>query len=283
MSKTSNSQRNDATIFTQSVENVFRKLIRILVGRISLLKLQEMMNYIYVEEAELKIKKDRPGKNIPLTTLALITGLDSRTVVGIRKKIEDSSALYAQKFLKELTPESAIVEAWVHLIESAPPDEHESMATLTYGDDKSEFERLFRATIPSRGITSQSIIQRLVASGSIKQNKIEKLVSLKVRKFSPYLSSSESQVFNAAFASVSNLLSTVENNIVSDANNRLFDRQVWTFHLPKTARVAFRKQMRSFLEKTEEEARNEIMQWDDYENADLAGGAGVGFYYFEEL
>ena len=49
MPKKDTSQLQDAAILTQAIENVFRKLIRILVGRISLLKLQEMINFIYVE------------------------------------------------------------------------------------------------------------------------------------------------------------------------------------------------------------------------------------------
>ena len=38
----------EAAILTRAVENVFRKLIRFLVGRISLVRLQEMIRYIYV-------------------------------------------------------------------------------------------------------------------------------------------------------------------------------------------------------------------------------------------
>ena len=78
----------EAAMLTRAVENVFRKLIRFLVGRISLVRLQEMIRYIYVEEAEKNLRAENPGKNVPMTRLALVTGLDTRTLVQIRKRLE---------------------------------------------------------------------------------------------------------------------------------------------------------------------------------------------------
>ena len=104
---------DEAAILTRAVENVFRKLIRFLVGKISLVRLQEMIRYIYVEEAEKNLRAENQGKNVPLTKLALVTGLDTRTLVQVRKRLEVDTQQYRQQFLAELTPESAIVETWV--------------------------------------------------------------------------------------------------------------------------------------------------------------------------
>ena len=76
----------DVAILTLAVENVFRKLIRLLIGKISLKKLQEMIQVIFVEEAEANLKKERPGKNVALSTLAVITGIDTRTLTRIKSK-----------------------------------------------------------------------------------------------------------------------------------------------------------------------------------------------------
>ena len=272
----------DVAILTQAIENVFRKLIRILVGRISLLKLQEMISFIYVEEAERKIKRERKLAHVPLTELALITGLDSRTVANIRIKIEGSGHLYEQSFLKELTPESAIVESWVKLIEMAQVSKGPDKATLKYGDENSDFELLVRSAISSRGITSQSIIQRLVASRSVVHDRKKKTVKLVVPKFSPYLSSDEPQIFNAAFTAISNLISTVENNIKAEPDGKLFQRQVWTFRLPVRDILNFRKRMRIFLESTERRTKDRIERWEIDGSTEEVISAGVGIYYFEE-
>ena len=49
----------DVAILTLAVESVFRKLIRLLIGKISLKKLQEMIQVIFVEEAEVILKKEK--------------------------------------------------------------------------------------------------------------------------------------------------------------------------------------------------------------------------------
>jgi len=42
----------DVAILTRAVENAFRKMIRLLIGKMSLKKLQEMIQIIFVEETE---------------------------------------------------------------------------------------------------------------------------------------------------------------------------------------------------------------------------------------
>ena len=56
----------DVAILTRAVENVFRKLIRMLIGRMSLKKLQEMVQIIFIEETEAKLKLEAPGKSVAL-------------------------------------------------------------------------------------------------------------------------------------------------------------------------------------------------------------------------
>lgn len=275
-------QLQDLAILTRAVENVFRKLIRFLVGRISLVKLQEMINFVYVDEAEKLLKLDYPGKNIPLTKLALLTGLDTRTVVRIKKQIELNDQQYQERFLRDLTPESAVVEAWSNLVEASSGFEKKKKSKLRYGEVDSEFERLFRSTISSRGITARSVIQRLLATKSITQNKSEKTISLIVREFSPYLSDDEPSMINAAFSAFSNLISTVEHNLTATGKDKLFQRQLWTFRLRARDRDEFRQVVRTFLESAETGARQIMQPWEagTYSNELLS--AGIGLYYFEE-
>ena len=272
----------DAAMLTRAVENVFRKLIRFLVGRISLVKLQEMIRFIYVEEAEKNIRVENPGKNVPLTRLALVTGLDTRTLLHVKKKLALEGEIYKQQYLKDLTPESAIVEAWADQINLVGQGS-EGSSVLTYGSENSEFENLVRSTISTRGITTHSIIQRLVATNSIEQDKSKKLVKLIVDQFSPYLSNDEANIVNAAFSAISNLISTIEYNINSPNDQKIFQRQSWTFRLKPSDQLQFREKMRQFLQEADKLARQKIRLWerDDY-GADLIT-AGIGLYYFEDM
>ena len=74
----------DVAILTRATERVFRKLIRMLIGKMSLKKLQEMIQIIFVEEAEATLKAEAPGKNVALGDIALHTGVDTRTIKKIR-------------------------------------------------------------------------------------------------------------------------------------------------------------------------------------------------------
>lgn len=270
----------EAALLTRAVENVFRKLIRFLVGRMSLVKLQEMIRHIYVEETELKLKDESPGKNVPLTRLALLTGLDTRTLTQVRKHLQLDVPRYRQQFLAELTPESAVVEAWASRIGAA--EDRQQAAVLDYGSDDAGFESLVRATISMRGITTQSIIQRLVDTSSVAQDRERRTLRLLVDHYSPYLSHDEPNIINAALSAISNLISTIEHNVGAEQADKLFQRQKWTFRLDPDDQEAFRQAMRHLLERFEREADEAITPWEQQRYDSGLVTAGVGLYYFEE-
>jgi hypothetical protein len=275
----SDERLQEAALLARAVENVFRKLIRFLVGRISLVKLLEMIRHIYVEETEVKLAAENPGKSVPLTRLALLTGLDTRALVQLRKHLQLDEPRYRQQFLAELTPESAVVEAWASRIDAA--GDRERSEVLDYGSDDAGFESLVRSTISTRGITTQSIIQRLVDTNSVAQDRDKRTLRLLVDHYSPYLSQDEPNIINAAFSAISNLISTIERNVGAGPADKLFQRQKWTFRLDPRDVPAFRQAMRALLEAQEEEARRQIAPWErERYGADLLT-AGVGFYYFE--
>jgi len=269
----------EAAILARAVENVFRKLIRFLVGRISLVRLQEMIRYIYVEEAEKNLRAKNPGKNVPLTRLGLATGLDTRTLVQVRKRLEENENQFRQQFLAELTPESAIVEAWADRIRRQGGD---AASVLSYGSEKDQFEHLVRATISGRGITIQSIIERLVATKSIVQDRQNHTLELVVEEFSPYLSDDEPNMLNAALSAISNLVSTLEHNIAAPQDEKFFQRQSWTFRLDPADRERFRQTMREMLESYKSNSEAGIKPWESESYSQDRLTAGVGFYYFEE-
>ena len=135
----------EAELLARAVENVLRKLIRFLVGRISLVRLQEMIRHIYVEETQNKLQSETPGRNVPLTRLALNTGLDTRALVQIRERLQTEGPQYRQQFLAELTPESAVVEAWAARVRKAGAHDG-GAAVLDYGSDDAGFESLVKST-----------------------------------------------------------------------------------------------------------------------------------------
>ena len=83
MSTDSNSL-NEFAVLIKTIEGLVRNLVRALVGNISLIRLQEMTERIFVEESESYLRKAQPGRDVPLTKLALLTGIDTRRLAKIR-------------------------------------------------------------------------------------------------------------------------------------------------------------------------------------------------------
>jgi hypothetical protein len=268
------------TVFARTIETVFRKLTRFLVGRVSLANLQEMLRHIYVEEAEINLRKLDGSKKVPLTKLALVTGIDTRTLAQIRKNISEQKDRYTQLPLKELTPESAVVEAWAQMVQGEP--DGKDLRELSYDGPESDFEKLFKRTITSRGITSNSLIERLIATNSVAIDRQTKTLTLLVSQFSPYFSDDEPNAVNAALSAISNLVSTIDNNVGAAQEDRFFQRQAWTFRLSPGQRKQFRLAMYEFLSRVDRDARTRMEAWEQPNYEEDFVTAGVGYYFFEE-
>ena len=157
----------EAAILTRAVENVFRKLIRLLIGRMTLTKLQEMIRIIFVEETVQSLKKDRPEKKVPLTRMALLTGLDTRTLNKLIEERQSSPALHREKkFLREITPECSGLDYWSTNSKFMNKNDGSPLVLNLRGNEPS-FESLVRETLTARGVTVRSLLERLKSSNSV--------------------------------------------------------------------------------------------------------------------
>ena len=62
MSEDARNSLEEVAVLTRSIEFVVRNLVRILIGKISLVRLQQLVQAVYVEEAENYLQKDRAGR-----------------------------------------------------------------------------------------------------------------------------------------------------------------------------------------------------------------------------
>lgn len=216
----------DVAILTQALENVLRKLIRYLIGRISLAKLQEMIRILFIEEAENTLRKIAPQKNVSLTQLALLSGIDTRTLIKVRNSDTFRKPLYtANTFLREFTPGSSLLDAW----NSKPPyfdTARKRARKLTISGSGCSFESLFSESVKSRGITSASLLRRLVDSGSVSLNEKSGLVSLVRSSYMPDATEDELGAVAVGFSAIGSLIDTVVHNLAScpTDSNSLYQR-----------------------------------------------------------
>jgi hypothetical protein len=284
MAKPNESALPDVAILTHAVENVFRKLIRLLVGKISLKNLQEMIQVIFVEEAEAKLRRERPGKNVPLSTLAVVTGFDTRTLTRIKGKESYLKPFHEEKrFLSKITPECSVLDVWESSLKYQNSKSGKPRSLPIRGANIS-FESLIADANSTRGVTLTSFLQRLEASGSIIVDKPNNEVRMIDKRYTPFGSEDQTENAKIGMAAVGNLVDTIAHNLKAPANgSESFHQQgFWTHRLNRDECKKLRSVMKKFLLKTDESARKIMKPFEqEVANSDQVT-AGISMFYFEE-
>ncbi len=274
----------DSAVLTRAVESVFRKLICMLIGRMSLRKLQEMIQVIFVEEAEKKLSKETPGKNAALTTLAVIAGYDTRKIVRIKSSDNYQKSFYKkERFLSSITPECSVLDVW-----ESNPQYRDSLTgkpkVLKITGPAPSFESLIGKSVAARGVTVTSFLQRLQASHSVVVDKERNEVRMIDKRYTPSQSKDKSESVKVGMAVVGNLVDTIAHNLdASSSGEQLFYQQgCWTNRLRKTDSSKLRLLIRSFLQDSDERARKIIGPFEQAEAEADQVTAGISMFYFEE-
>jgi hypothetical protein len=243
-----------------------------------------MIQVIFVEETEAKLKKETPGKNVPLSTLAVVTGFDTRTITKIKAKDSYLKPFHQeQRFLREITPECSVLDVW----ESSPKylnSKSGKPEILPIKGAMPSFESLISDSNSTRGVTVKSFLQRLEASKSIVLDKANNTVRMIDKRYTPFGSKDQTEHAKIGMAAVGNLVDTVAYNlrIQPEDGESFYQRGCWTNRLNKTDIRKLRKLIRKFLSKTDERARKIIKPFEqDIVSKDQVT-AGISFFYFEE-
>ena len=71
----------EAQTLSRHINRVFSRLVRLVIGTVSLPNIIDILRVIYVEEAQKKLTRE--GSKPTKSALALMTGLDTRVVSSI--------------------------------------------------------------------------------------------------------------------------------------------------------------------------------------------------------
>jgi len=274
----------DVAILTRAVENVFRKLIRLLIGKMSLKKLQEMIQIIFVEEAEAKLRLEAPGKNVPLSTLAVVTGFDTRTLTRIKGDESYLKPFHEEKrFLSEITPECSVLDVWESSSKYRDSKSGKPKVLAIRGS-KASFESLIGDSNSTRGVTVTSFLQRLEASKSIVVDKANNTVQMIDKRYTPFESEDQTENVKIGMAAVGNLVDTIAYNLKASTQGResFYQRGCWTHRLDKNESERLRTLMKKFLFKTDERARKIMKPFEQDTVSNDQVTAGISLFYFEE-
>lgn len=285
MSQLASDERyKEGIILTRAVENLLRKLIRFLVGRVSLVKLQEMIRSVFIEEIELRLGKENPSKNVALAQLSLLSGLDTRTLIKIRNNPNFRKPFHKDSdFLTQFVVGASIIDVWSNKAPYAD-EKTGNPRPLKISGEHPSFESLFKETIKSRGVRYKSLLQQLVANET---------VSINSESGEAYLMSNENLSSNSrdrlnaidrGFSAIAHLTDTICGNIWAIESNgtQQFQREIGGCYFDKLNNNDIRSELNLLLQKTETEARKIIKDYKEKFPETDYNKAGIGLFYFED-
>jgi len=274
----------DISVLIHAFELVFRKLIRLLIGKISLKKIQEMIHIIFVEEAEAKLQQQNPEQNVALADLALLADVDTRLIKKARSYISLSTPLYQDAaFLNELVPETCVLDYWDNNADYTDEETGQPMVLKIRGPGVS-FESLLRDSTSTNVAVVDSILQRLTESNSIEILPGGEEVRLINTQYTSFASKDKTASLKIGLAVLSNLLDTVTHNLQAPSRGEtpFYQRGCWTTRLCKQDRVKLREITRKFLLESNERAGELIEPYESELATKEQITAGISMFYFEE-
>ena len=91
-----------------AIERIIRPFIKLIVGRVSCGFLIQQVKRIYIEEARAWIENNDANGRVTKSKLAMLTGLDTRTISSFEEKMQRSM----KRQLGDLCAEAAVLDAW---------------------------------------------------------------------------------------------------------------------------------------------------------------------------
>jgi len=267
--KNNMNQQDDAKSITHYLSQVFRKVVRLVIGTVSLPALYDILKTIYVEEAQKKLERD--GGKPTKSAIALMTGLDTRVVSSLMdEKVQGASDS------QSVNPENALIDMWTSDPFFLDPETGEPADLPIAGRGKT-FQGLVLKSI-GRNITVKTVMDRLLAWGSIRVNHGDiDTVELISRTYLP-LSDDRIKHTEIGLLEASRILGAVVHNMNSDPETRVPQQGRWTYRLDPDRYKEFRRKARALLDKQIKEGESLL---EDFEEPTKVPGqitVGIGWY-----
>ena len=277
-------QQSEIAIIGRGAESVLRRLIRFLVGRISLTKLHELIDHIYVEEMEEKLRRDEPSKAVTKSRMAMNTGLDTRVIARIQCSPGYKKSLVSEaEFFRDFTPAVAFLHHWSTDSRFVDADSGLPRRLAVSGPTGSLEELASTLKLP-RGVTVKAVLRQLERSDLIEHDRATDTITMRTDRYLPSPSKDREGALEIGFVAVSRLMDTVLGNLdeAVPEDQRLYQRVYWITRLPRQQRLAFRKKMVELLDEVERQGYQQLKDMDQSFDTASQLSVGFGLYLFED-
>lgn len=263
------SPQDDAKSITYILSRMFRKVVRLVIGTVSLPALTDILKAIYVEEAQKKLSRE--GTKPTKSAIALMTGLDTRVVSSVLTQNLDTTIQN-----QIVNPEHALIDLWTSDPFFQDPKTGKPVKLPLEGRGRTFQSLVLRAI--GRNITVKTVIGRLLASKNILviHDDIDK-VELLSMLYSP-ISSDKAKQTEVGIIESSRVLSAVIHNLTSQPEFKVPQQGRWTYRLDPDKYKAFRRSVRQLLEKQIKEGESLLEEFEEPTKRPGQLTVGIGWY-----
>ena len=267
-------QHDQGARLASAIERVLRPFIRLIVGRVSCGFLVQQIKTIYIEEARGWIEKNDQHGRVTKSKLAMLTGLDTRTISSIESDSSESDRFR----IADLCPEAGVLEKW----NSSTPfiDEDGEPKALPIFGKTVAFQALVTSVV-GRNVTCQTVLERLVDSGNV-----QIVGDDFVQMINPYyqpIKASDETIIEAGSWSINHLIGTVNHNlIVPKKSERLLQQDRYSSRIPAHLVADARAEIREVVEKQIEEVEKVLEKYESSEPQDGQRVFGIGWFSFTD-
>lgn len=253
------------------VERLLRPIIRLFVGRISCDYMVRTFKRLYIEEAKNWIERQGDVK-VTKSRLALLTGLDSRTIAAIE---EQSRATGEDESVSPtICPEASVIGRW-----SNDPEYHDENGApdmLPILGKPRTFQTLVTPLV-GRSVTAQTVLQRLLDSGNVELVD-EDHVQLIDRHYKP-MRASEASILTIGSWSIVRLLETIRHNLeAADKADRLLQQNRYSIYVRAQDLEQAKQDIRALLDRQIGEVERLLERYEC--SKERARTLGVGWFVF---
>jgi len=264
-------QHDQGAKLASAIERMIRPLIRLIVGRVSCGFVIQQVKRIYIEEARNWIENNDHNNRVTKSKLAMLTGLDTRTISSIESQPSDPSKCTMQ----DLCPEASILGEWTTRKGFSDGDGNPKVLPIL-GKGVS-FQALVTSAV-GRNVTYQTALDQLLESGNI-----EVIDQNFVRMISPFyqpIRSSEETIVDAGSWAISRLSETVCNNLYASKAEKMLQQDRWSRKIPAETYPELRAEARELVTRQIYEMEELIERYEDTDAQTEFKTFGVGWFSF---
>lgn len=262
------------SLLLESANRIFRPLARLFLGRIPCDVAVKLLKLAYVHEGRRRLQRESRDKRVTKSALALLIGLDSRTISNLEKKgVEEIDLIHS-------LPYSSVLGMWVISEEWRDPETGRPRKLRVYGPGRT-FQTLVVKSI-GKNISYQTVLDYLVREGNLRLVDGGQFVELRNDTYQA-LSHNEAVTLKTGSLAIDFAVEMVHHNMNLRGDEERWPAHIfWADHIPAERMPEVRARIRGIIEEHARDYEQHLEPLAGRATGEPATTAGIELFYWEK-